>query len=117
MIDADFCFMHHPDYVAQAEQARRSGGAARAREHALRYVYQLESLDTTDRILRLVDLTTSELLALENSVARNRALLGAASTAISLLPLTKLAEDLQRIRSVLEPRQEAQDQKKRRWLR
>ena len=115
--DADLCFWHHPDYTVQAEQARKSGGAARAREYALRYVYQIESLDNAERILRLIDFATGEYLALENSIARNRGLLSAAGTAISLLPLSKLAEDLQRIRSVLEPRQEAPDQKKRRWLR
>ena len=115
--DAELCFWHHPDYTVQAEQARKSGGAARARELALRHIYQIDSLDNSERILRLIDFATTELLALENSIARDRALLGAAGTAISLLPLTKLAEDLQRIRSVLEPRQEAQGQKKRRWLR
>ena len=114
IIDADLCFMHHPDYAAQAEQARKAGGAARAREYALRYIYQIDSLDCTERILRLIDFATSELLSIENSVACDRALLGAAGTAISLLPLTKLAENLERVRAVLEPRLEAQNQQKKR---
>jgi hypothetical protein len=117
LTDGDLCFWHDPAYEAQAAQARRSGGAARAREHALRHVYQIETLDGHERILRLVDLATTELLSLENSVARNRALLGAASTAASLLQIGTLAENLERIRAVLEPRQDARNQQKKRWLR
>lgn len=114
--DEDLCFWHHPDYSAQVDQARRSGGTARAREYALRYIYQIETLDSHERILRLIDLATTELLSLENSVARDRALLGAASTAAGLLPLGKLADDLEKIRSVLEPREDP-NLRKRRWLR
>ena len=113
---ADRCFWHHPDYAAQAEQARRTGGSAHAREQALRYIYSIEPLETYQRIQRLVDFATTELLALENSVARNRALLSAASTATGILTVGDLAEKLERIKSVLEPRQEAQRQQKRRGL-
>ena len=113
----DLCFWHDPAYEAQAAQARRSGGTTRAREHALRYIYQIEALDTHERILRLVDFATTELLSLENSVARNRALLSAAGTAADLLTAGALAEKLERIRAVLEPRQDAQSNQKRRWLR
>ena len=83
----------------------------------MRYIYGIEPMDTYQRIQRLVDFATTELLALENSVARNRALLSAAGTATSLISVGDLAEKLERIKSVLEPRQEALDQKKRRWLR
>ena len=86
LTDGEFCFWHEPTYEAQALQARRSGGAARAKEHALRYVYDIASLDTHQRILRLIDFATTELLALDNSVARNRGLLSAANTARISVP-------------------------------
>ena len=114
---ANLCFWHHPDYAAQAEQARRTGGTAHPREQALRYIYGIEPLETYQRIQRLVDFATTELLALENSVARNRALLSAAGTAMSLISVGYLAEKFERIRSVLEPRQEAQKPQKRGLLR
>ncbi|MPZ51032.1 MAG: hypothetical protein GEU75_17310 [Dehalococcoidia bacterium] len=113
----DFCFWHDPEYEAQAAQARRSGGTTRAKEHALRYIYGIDSLDTHERIQRLVDFATTELLALENSVARNRALLSAAGTAADLIAAGALAEKLEQIRAVLQPRQDAQTNQKRRWLR
>ena len=64
-----------------------------------------------------MDFATTELLALENSVTRNRALLSAAGTAADLLAGGALAEKLEQIRAVLQPRQDAQNNQKRRWLR
>jgi hypothetical protein len=118
LTESDYCFWHDPEYAPQATQARRSGGAARAREHALRHVYQIdEALDSHEKIRRLVELATTELLSLENSVGRNRAILAAAGEATKLLAIGELAAKLERVRSILEPRQEAEKQQKRRWLR
>src|SRR2546427_10346945 len=83
--DDDYCFFHSPAHAAEAAEARRLGGVNRRREVTLKEVYAVDRLETIEQIQRLIEVATIGLLAAENSISRNRALLAAAATAAKLL--------------------------------
>jgi len=112
----DLCFWHNPEFEKQAAEARRAGGAKRAREQTLKAVFDLAGVTTIEDLQRVVDIATMELLALDNTVGRNRALLGVASTGARLIEVGELAAKVEALGSVLEPRLPA-DQKKKWWGR
>jgi len=89
--DEDYCFMHSPDHAAEAAEARRLGGLRHRREKTLSVAYDLESLGTVEGIVRVLDIALRDVLGLDNSVPRNRALIGVASAAARLLEVGDLA--------------------------
>jgi len=119
LTDSEFCFWHDPAFEAQATQARRSGGVARAREIALKHVYGIEHLRTLEQISRAVEVGTFELLALDNGVARDRAIISGALAAAKVLEVGELAARLEAIEAVLGPKlpQKRQAERKGRWGR
>ena len=83
--------MHSPDHAAEAAEARRLGGLRHRREKTLSVAYDLESLGTVEGIVRVLDIALHDVLGLDNSVPRNRALIGVASAAARLLEVGDLA--------------------------
>src|ERR1035437_4121028 len=89
--DEDYCFMHSPDHAAEAAEARRLGGLRHRREKTLSLAYELESLGTVEGIVRVLDIALRDVLGLDNSVPRNRVLIGVAQAAARLLEVGDLA--------------------------
>ena len=89
--DEDYCFMHSPEHAAEAAEARRLGGLRHRREKTLSVAYDLESIGTVEGIVRVLDIALRDVLGLDNSVPRNRALIGVASAAARLLEVGDLA--------------------------
>ncbi len=97
-----FCFWHHPDYEAEAAEARRLGGRRRRREKAIEGAYDLpESLDSTGGISRLLDITTKDLLGMKPSIARTNALLRVVREARELMETGNLAQDLADVKAAV----------------
>lgn len=109
--------MHDPEFAAQAAEARRAGGVKRAREQSLKAIFDYYGVETIGDLKRVHDIATTELLALENSVARNRALLSSVDTGLKLIEMGKLAREIEEIRQVVGPRLEGQEKKKPWWRR
>ena len=81
-----FCFWHHPDYEAEAAEARRLGGRRRRREKAIEGAYDLpESLDSVEAVRRFVNIAALDLLGAESSVARSNSMLRTAGVALKLI--------------------------------
>ena len=97
-----FCYWHDPECAEDAKEARRLGGLRR--EGTIEGAYELEDLSTIRGLLRVLTVATVDLLSLENSVQRNRALLGCVVAGARLLEVGEMAERLQAIESVLGPR-------------
>lgn len=89
-----FCFWHHPDHADEAAEARRLGGLRRRREVTLQGAYEFEGLETVPQIRRLLELAVLEALALDNSIARVRALGSLAQVALRALDVGELEERL-----------------------
>jgi hypothetical protein len=88
--DEDYCFMHSPDHAAEAAEARRLGGLRHRREKTLSVAYDLVSLGTVEGIVRVLDIALRDVLGLDNTVPRNRALISVASAAARLLEVGDL---------------------------
>jgi hypothetical protein len=86
-----FCNMHHPDHAAEVAEARRLGGLRRRKEATLASVYDLGDPGTIEGAARLLHIAAIETLALENSVARNRTLVAAATASVKVIEVTDLA--------------------------
>ena len=111
----EFCFWHDPEFEKQAAEARRAGGAKRAREQSLKAIFDYYGVETIEDLRRVHDIATTDLLALENSVARNRALLSSVDTGLRLIEAGELTRQIEEIRRVLEPRLGTAEKKKRWW--
>lgn len=90
MRDGDYCFWHAPEREVDAAEARRLGGLRRKREKTLAGAFEVTGLDSVPAIRRVVELVMLEALGLDNSVARCRILLAAATTAVKLLEVGEL---------------------------
>ena len=98
------CLWHDPELAETAQEARRVGGQRRRREVTVLAAYEVEGLASIPEIRRVVEVVVSDLLGMENSVARGRALLSAAQVALGLLEKGETEERLAAIESVLGPR-------------
>jgi len=117
MHDSDFCFMHDPETTEEAARARQAGRVNRRREATLREVYDILGVQTIEDLQHYLEIGGLGLLALENLVQRNRAIISLIGAGAKLIELSELAEKLDSIRSVLEPRQRPDEKKKGWWRR
>lgn len=101
MRDSDYCFLHDPESVEAATEARRLGGKRRRREKVTSVVYDLEGLGSAGDILRLLEITAMDTLSLENSVQRNRTLAYVASVAQKVVHDDVMEERVRALEAVL----------------
>ncbi len=106
MRDSEFCFWHAPEHAEEAAEARRLGGLRKRREHAIQGAYAYEGLTTAAGIRRVLEVATIDLLGLDNTVARDRALITGALAATKLLEVSELAEQMKELAAILKPRQQ-----------
>ena len=97
----DFCFMHDPDHVAEADEARKLGRLRRRRESTLAVAYDFSGLGSSESIGRIIEIATLDALGLENSIARCRVLISAATAASRLLEVGELEARLSALEAAL----------------
>jgi len=89
-----YCVFHDPGHVEEMAEARRLGGFRRRKERTVVGAYELEPLDQTAGIRRLLEIAGFEALAFESSVGRARLLVAVALAAIRLLETADLERRL-----------------------
>ena len=87
------CFWHDPSRLEEAAEARRLGGLHQRKVTSLAAVYDFAGLRTVEGAQRLLETAALETFALNNSTARNRALIAAAKTAETLIENAELRAD------------------------
>jgi hypothetical protein len=105
--DSDFCLWHDPEKADEVQEARRLGGQRRRRERIVSGAYDFEGLQSIVHIRRLLEVAVTDLLGLENSIARARTLAYIAQSATKLLEVGEFEERLQALEQVVEPRKNA----------
>jgi hypothetical protein len=70
----EFCLFHSPARADAVQEARRLGGLRRRRERTVSLACEFQGLRTVSDILLVLESTVNETLALDNSIARSRAL-------------------------------------------
>ncbi len=88
--DRPYCFSHDPERAEDAAEARRLGGARRRKEGTIAVAFDLPGLDSVAGIRRVLEIATFDLFGLENSIARARTLISAATAAMKLLDTGEL---------------------------
>jgi len=99
--DRPFCLFHDPDHAGEVAESRRLGGLRRKRKLLTRGAYEVESLTTVADIRRLLEIGVVDLLGLENSIARVRALAQLAGVALKLLEVGELEERLRSLEAAV----------------
>lgn len=95
-----YCYTHHPSKAAARAESRKRGGVCRRRPKTpVPDSWKLRSI--TD-VRRLLELTISDTLALENGVSRARALGYLANTALECIRVGELEERLAGVEQRLE---------------
>lgn len=97
--DAEFCTFHDPRYEDAVAEGQR-----RRREGTLAATYDVTDTRSMDNLQRLLDIASYEALALDNSVAKVRAIVAVAQTGAKLLEVGEMEERLAAIESTLGPR-------------
>jgi len=92
--DEPFCFWHSPETAEEAAEARRLGGLHRRKKKTVGAVFGFRGLRTIEDNQALLETATIETLALENSIARNRALASYAAIGAKLIEVGDLEERL-----------------------
>ena len=99
--DRPYCFAHDPERAADAAEARRLGGARRRKEGTIAVAFDLPGLDSVEGIRRTFEIARSDLLGIENSVGRARALIAVGSAATKLLMVADYEERLAALEAVV----------------
>jgi hypothetical protein len=99
------CYWHEPDSSEAAQEARRVGGHHRRKARSVATIYDFSGLRTVESAQRLLETAALETLALENSIARNRALISAAAGAGKLIEAGDLEERLAAVEAAVAPKQ------------
>jgi hypothetical protein len=103
-LESEFCFWHDPARSEEVAEARRLGGQRRRRERVVAGAFEFNGLAATSDLRRILEIAVIDVLGLENSVARARALSSLVSTAAKLLETGEFEERLAQLECVLEPR-------------
>jgi len=85
--------------------ARRLGGFRRRRERATAVIYGVDALDSVEKIQRVLAIAVMDCLALDNSVARARALAYLATTAVRVLKVGQLERQVAALQVVVKEQQ------------
>jgi hypothetical protein len=88
--DEPFCFWHSPESAEEAAEARRVGGLHRRKKKTVGAIYGFHGLRTIDDLQSLLETAAIETLALENTIARNRAIGGFLSVGAKLIETGEL---------------------------
>ena len=99
--ESEFCFWHDPEHVEAARQARQLGGRQRAKEATIAGAFDLDPLDTTKGVLRLLEIAVNDLLQLDNSIQRVRAMAHLARVLDRVQHTSVLAEEVRLLKSVV----------------
>jgi hypothetical protein len=101
------CYWHDPEKAEEAAEARRIGGMHRRKAKSVATIYDFAGLRTVESAQRLLEIAAIETLALENSIARNRALISAAAGAGKLIEAGDLEERLTAVEAAVGPKAHA----------
>ncbi|MDA1061371.1 MAG: hypothetical protein O2895_00395 [Chloroflexi bacterium] len=101
MTDSAFCFWHDPETQQAAAEARRLGGQRRRRESTVAGAYEFEGFGSVEEIRRFIEIAAFEVLALDNSVARVRAMTSLAQAAAQLLEKGELEERVRQLEAAV----------------
>ena len=104
---SDYCFWHDPAKAEERKAARQRGGQARHGRNVIPPTggEPVEIRQVGD-VLPLLERAVNDLLALENSIARARAIGYLAGVAIKTLEVSELAERVAELERVLRKREE-----------
>jgi hypothetical protein len=103
------CYWHEPDSSEAAQEARRVGGHHRRKARSVATIYDFSGLRTVESAQRLLETAALETLALENSIARNRTLISAASGAGKLIEAGDLDARLAAVEAVVGPKSHSEE--------
>lgn len=108
--EVPFCFWHPPDTTDDLAEARRMGGLHRRKKRTVATIYGFGGLGSIEDNQALLETIAVETLALENSIARNRALTSIVTAGAKLIELGDLAARVAAIEAALRPRQRSEEE-------
>ena len=88
--DEPFCFWHSPETAEEAAEARRIGGLHRRKRKTVCAIYGFGGLRTIEDLQGLLETAAIETMALENTIARNRAIGGFIAVGAKLIEVGEL---------------------------
>jgi hypothetical protein len=99
-----FCFWHAAGTADELAEARRMGGLHRRKKKTVATIYGFGGLRSIEDNQALLETIAVETLALENSIARNRALTAIVTAGAKLIELGDLAARVTAVEAALSPR-------------
>jgi hypothetical protein len=100
--DEPHCFWHSPETAEEAAEARRVGGLHRRKKKTVSAIYGFHGLRTIEDLQSLLETAAVETMALENTIARNRAIGGFISVGAKLIEVGDLEARLALLEVALE---------------
>jgi hypothetical protein len=101
---SEFCVFHDPSFAETLQDARKAGGQRRRREVTLAAAYDLDGLDSIGALYRVLEIITFDAIAMDNTIARGRLLLGVVAAGVKLKEVGDHEDRLQAIEAALGPR-------------
>jgi hypothetical protein len=90
MRDGPFCFWHAPETADELADAQRMGRLHRRKKRTVATIYGFGGLRTLEDNQALLETITIETMALDNTIARNRAVNAMLATGIRLVEIGEL---------------------------
>jgi hypothetical protein len=109
MRDGPFCFWHSTETADELADAQRMGRLHRRKKRTVAVIYGFGGLRTVEDNQALLETITIETMALDNSIARNRALNSMLTTGIKLVETGDLAARIEALEAGAGQRTDASD--------
>jgi hypothetical protein len=93
---------HAPETADEAAEARRIGGMHRRKRKTVGAIYGFHGLRTIEDLQSLLETAAIETMALENTIARNRAIGGFVATGAKLIEIGELEARLAVLEAALD---------------
>ena len=106
-LESDYCYWHDPEKIEEVAEARRLGGQRRRRERVVAGAYEFNGLESIKDLRRILEVAVIDVLGLENSIARGRALSNLVQVGAKLLEVGELEDRLAAIENAMGPRLKA----------
>lgn len=104
--DSDYCYWHDPDKAAERKAARRKGGLARhGRSIGVTGDPEPVAISSVADVVRLLEQAVNDVLRLENSIQRARAIGYLAGVIVKALELGELEERVAALEAALKANQ------------
>lgn len=100
LLDGLYCLFHDPEHAEAVAEARRVAGQRRRKEATVATIYDVFDVTSDEGTKRLMQIAVTDLLAMESSLPRAKAIISAVQAGIKVREAGDVAARLEKLEAI-----------------